>query len=286
MHRLTLDGIDVMGERLAQEVAEIIKRRPEVQKISFVAHSIGGLVARYAIGRLYEPPKRKTPKDIHLLDAHDNVGTICGREAINFITIATPHLGSRGNKQVPFLFGITAIEKVASWVVHWIFRRTGKQVFMMDNDEGKPPLLLRMVNDYDDLYFMSGLRAFKRRVTYANVGYDHIVGWRTSSIRRNFELPKWMGSLSEEYPHVVYEEQSKASNNEECVDGSLVNDDFEMLEDKLVRGLTNVSWERVDVSFHNSILRFAAHSVIQVKLSFMQSEGEDVIRHMIDHFLV
>ncbi|RRT34823.1 hypothetical protein BHE74_00032004 [Ensete ventricosum] len=188
--------------------------------------------------------------------------------------------------QVPFLFGVTAIEKVASHVIHWIFGRTGKHLFLTDDDEGKPPLLQRMVDDYDDLCFMSGLQAFKRRVAYANVGYDHIVGWRTSSIRRNSELPKWEGTLSENYPHIVYEEQSKGSITDECADLSLMDGDSDMLEEKLVRGLARVSWERVDVSFHGSRLRYAAHSVIQAKFSFMHSDGEDVIRHIIDHFLL
>lgn len=35
------------------QVLSVVRRWPEVQKISFVAHSLGGLVARYAIGRLY-----------------------------------------------------------------------------------------------------------------------------------------------------------------------------------------------------------------------------------------
>lgn len=119
--------------------------------------------------------------------------------------------------QVPFLFGVTAIEKVASLVIHWIFRRTGRHLFLTDNDGGQPPLLQRMVDDCGDLYFLyvsykfsflfvsvyifvqsgfchfppifgrvhftsvaiihfcrSALRAFKRRVAYANVGYDRI----------------------------------------------------------------------------------------------------------------
>lgn len=34
-------------------------------------------------------------------NSHENArGTIGGLEAVNFITVATPHLGSRGNKQV------------------------------------------------------------------------------------------------------------------------------------------------------------------------------------------
>lgn len=56
--------------------------------------------------------------------------------------------------QVPFLFGFTAIEKVASSVIHLIFRRTGRHLFLNDNDEGKPPLLKRMLDDCGELYFM------------------------------------------------------------------------------------------------------------------------------------
>lgn len=56
--------------------------------------------------------------------------------------------------QVPFLFGVTAFEKLASVVIHWIFRRTGRHLFLTDDDEGKPPLLKRMIEDYDGYYFM------------------------------------------------------------------------------------------------------------------------------------
>ncbi|WOL05627.1 lipase [Canna indica] len=287
MHSLTLDGVDVMGERLAKEVIEVINRKPDLRKISFIAHSVGGLVTRYTIGRLYRPPKRKSLEDPQCDPYNDNhKGTIYGLEAMNFITVATPHLGSRGNKQVPFLFGLTAIENIASRVIHWIFRRTGKHLFLVDNDEGKPPLLQRMVDDCDDLQFMSALQVFRRRVIYSNVGYDHIVGWRTSSIRRNSELPKWENSLSEKYPHIVYEEYSAGSRNDKCMDDSLVIDSCDLLEEQLVTGLSRLSWEKVDVSFHNSSFqRFAAHSVIQVKDPIMHIEGADVIQHMIDHFL-
>ena len=39
--------------------------------------------------------------------------------------------------------------------------------------------------------------------------------------------------------------------------------------EELVTGLSRVSWEKVDVSFHNSRSRFAAHSVIQVARVFV-----------------
>lgn len=284
---LTLDGVDVMGERLAQEVVEVIKRKPGLRKISFIAHSVGGIVARYAIGRLYRPPRDENVENLPTnASVQELEATIAGLEPINFITVATPHLGSRGNKQVPFLFGVTAFEKAAGQVIHWIFRRTGRHLFLTDDDEGKPPLLKRMLSDDGDLQFMSALHLFRRRVAYSNVGYDHIVGWRTSSIRRNSELPKWEDSLNEKYPHIVYEERCKAYDSERLESVVVENNDLDLIEEELVTGLSRVSWEKVDVSFHSSRLRFAAHSVIQVKEFYMHSEGADVIQHMIDHFLL
>ncbi|NP_001150938.1 serine esterase family protein [Zea mays] len=271
---LTLDGVDVMGERLANEVLDVISRRPEITKISFLAHSVGGLAARYAIARLYRHPDS--------VSDGNTKGTICGLEGINFITVATPHLGSRGNKQVPLLFGSVAMEKVACHIVHWIFRRTGRHLFLTDDDEGLPPLLQRMVEDHDDLYFISALRAFRRRVVYANADCDHIVGWRTSSIRRNNELPELPVSSSDKYPHIVHEEHSEETDDDKWQD-CMAECDMDVLEEKMVTGLGKVSWEKVDVSFHSSMTSFAAHSIIQVKYAFM-NEGADVIQHIIDHF--
>ncbi|RLN15685.1 hypothetical protein C2845_PM02G03800 [Panicum miliaceum] len=103
----TFDGIDVMGRRLAEEVTTVVESRPELRKISFVGHSLGGLIARYAIALLYE---RETQKDSHeecekhAIDyhsiQHSSGGKIAGLEPINFITFATPHLGTRSHKQV------------------------------------------------------------------------------------------------------------------------------------------------------------------------------------------
>ncbi|XP_051138443.1 lipid droplet phospholipase 1 [Andrographis paniculata] len=286
--KLTLDGVDVMGDRLAKEVVEVIKRKPGLKKISFVSHSVGGLVARYTIGKLYESPKRGNGEEVSGNDCvEESKGTIAGLEPINFITVATPHLGSRGNKQVPFLFGVPAFERVAGLVIHLIFRRTGRHLFLRDDDEGKPPLLKRMLEDNEEGSFMSALRSFERRVAYSNVGYDHIVGWRTSSIRRNSELPKWEDAVDEKYPHVVFEERCKACDKDQDEDGhTMGNDGLDELEEELVNGLSRVSWEKVDVSFHTSKLKFAAHSIIQVKDLSMHSDGADVIQHMIDRFLL
>uniref|UniRef100_A0A2C9VNP3 DUF676 domain-containing protein n=1 Tax=Manihot esculenta TaxID=3983 RepID=A0A2C9VNP3_MANES len=224
--KLTFDGVDLMGERLAKEVLGVVKHKPEVRKISFVAHSLGGLVARYAIARLYEHlPKLDLSSLSGNSSSQGHMNTvqcpeqphearIAGLEPMNFITFATPHLGSRGNKQLPFLCGLSFLERRASQTAHFIVGRTGKHLFLTDNDGGKPPLLVQMVNDSDDLKFISALRAFKRRVAYANANYDHMVGWRTSSIRRQHELPKPNLLVTDKkYPHIVYVEQETMGNS-------------------------------------------------------------------------
>ncbi|KAL1364220.1 hypothetical protein HN51_012384 [Arachis hypogaea] len=295
--RLTFDGVDTMGERLAEEVLCVIRRWPQVQKISFVAHSLGGLVARYAIGRLYDYSSKLGPvgtsrnsivdeKTEYLKPCLEpgSENKIAGLEPVNFITFATPHLGSRGNKQLPFLCGLPFLERRASQTAHLVAGRSGKHLFLMDNDDGKPPLLLRMVDDTDDLKFMSALRAFKRRVAYANANYDHMVGWRTSSIRRQHELPKSnLLVIDEKYPHIVYVEGENANDGRNKA-SSYVGAQAVDLEEVMIRGLNQVPWERVDVSFKESKQRYVAHSTIQVKTYWLNSDGADVVYHMIDNF--
>lgn len=287
--KLTYDGVDLMGERLAEEVRQVVQRRRNLRKISFVAHSLGGLVTRYAIGKLYEPAVNETssfdtdkPSDQQQMPGG---GKIAGLEPINFITSATPHLGSRWNKQLPFLFGVPLLERTAAETAHFIVGRTGKHLFLTDRDDGKLPLLVRMVEDCDDGKFMSALSSFKRRVAYANVTYDHIVGWRTSSIRRQHELPKLkLTAIDERYPHVINVDKGILEDHkqEESAHDSLTDS----LEEMMIHGLTQVTWERVDVCFHKSWLRYNAHNNIQVRIHPINSDGEDVIYHMIDNFLV
>lgn len=119
----TFDGIDVAGRRLANEVRalkfvlekkvlEVVNKMPSLRKISFLAHSLGGLFARYAIAILHSvsvetknagqssalivPTTRGPAKS----RCASGLGSIAGLQPINFITLATPHLGVRGRNQV------------------------------------------------------------------------------------------------------------------------------------------------------------------------------------------
>jgi len=49
----TYQGIDRCGDRLAEEVRAYVEEHSALQRISVVGHSMGGLIARYALG---DPP--------------------------------------------------------------------------------------------------------------------------------------------------------------------------------------------------------------------------------------
>jgi predicted alpha/beta-fold hydrolase len=78
---LTYDGVEVGGERVAREIEEFVQELRSsgrtISRFSIVGYSLGGLVARYAIGLLYH---RRFFEDV---------------QPINFCTFATPHLGVR-----------------------------------------------------------------------------------------------------------------------------------------------------------------------------------------------
>jgi hypothetical protein len=278
---LTFDGVDIMGARLADEVTSVVKRHPDLEKISFISHSLGGLVARYAIAKLYRKEFIKKDGD----KTEELKGKIAGLEPVNFITSATPHLGSRGHKQVPAFCGFWVLEKVA-FRASWCLGRTGSHLFLADDDNGKPPLLLQMADDCEDLPFISALQCFKRRVAYANARYDHLVGWSTSSLRRQNELPKRQRfSKNDKYPHIINVEAG--NEGDISLQGRVNwNNSDDDIEETMIRGLTRVRWERVDVSFSGSKQRYLAHSTIQVKTYFLHSDGADVIHHMVDNFLL
>lgn len=88
----------------------MVKKMSSLRKISFLAHSLGGLFARYAIATLYSPEtkvaRQSSPQIVPISSGSAEsrcTSGLCGvaeLEPINFITLATPHLGVRGRNQV------------------------------------------------------------------------------------------------------------------------------------------------------------------------------------------
>ncbi|CAN6546300.1 unnamed protein product [Malus baccata var. baccata] len=295
----TFSGIDGAGKRLADEVTQLVQKTESLKKISFLAHSLGGLFARYAISVLYTPNDSASSTTANSQTAHSlRGGKIAGLEPINFVTLATPHLGVRGKNQLPFLLGVPFLEKLAAPIAPIIVGRTGSQLFLTDGKPERPPLLLRMASDCKDGKFISSLGSFKSRIIYANVSYDHMVGWRTSSIRRETEIFKPPRRSLDGYKHVVDVEYcppvssdgphfppkaakaKEAAQSEPNIQNTL--EYHEIVEDEMIRGLQQLGWRKVDVSFHSAFLPFFAHNNIHVKNEWLHNAGVGVVAHVAD----
>ncbi|KAI1425654.1 putative serine esterase-domain-containing protein [Xylaria sp. FL1777] len=158
----TYDGIELGGERVCVEIEEEIetirRKGGNVTKLSIVGYSLGGLVARYAIG---------------LLSAK---GVLDQLEPVNFTTFATPHLGVRAALRGWY-------DSIWNRLGVRILSESGRQLFIVDNfrDTGRP--LLSILADPDSI-FMAGLKKFKRRTLYSNIVNDKTVVHYTSMITK------------------------------------------------------------------------------------------------------
>ncbi|KAJ5690230.1 hypothetical protein N7462_004622 [Penicillium macrosclerotiorum] len=148
----TYDGIEVGGERVVREVEDTLEKLEaqgqKITKISVVGYSLGGLIARYAIG---------------LLQAH---GWLDRVEPMNFTTFASPHVGVR-----------TPAKGMGTNIWNGLGPRmvsmSGQQMFMVDTfrDTGRP--LLSLLADPESI-FIQGLKRFKNRSVYGNIVNDRI----------------------------------------------------------------------------------------------------------------
>lgn len=198
----THDGIDICGQRLGAEIQQAVRSNPKLQSISFLAHSMGGLIARYACGKLYDPA----------------TGTVASLTPLVFLTLATPH---QGCATIPCEARIPLVDNLSKWslvgkyleeialgkgpsISSKIFGRTGDQFFFSDADaarsreaDGEPMIALisRDAADASDPdrrgYFFSALAAFQHRCLYSNIEGDHLVGLANASLRSAADLPKF-----------------------------------------------------------------------------------------------
>ncbi|KNG45798.1 lipase/serine esteras-like protein [Stemphylium lycopersici] len=158
----TYDGIDTGGERVAEEVEgkleELVESGHAITKISVVGYSLGGLIARYAIGLLFHR------------------GIFDKIQPVNFTTFATPHLGVR-----------TPLKGYHSHLWNVLGARTlsmsGRQLFGVDKFRDTNRSLLSVLADQESI-FIQALARFQHRSLYANVVNDRTVTYYTAGISR------------------------------------------------------------------------------------------------------
>jgi len=293
----TQDGIATAGNRLYAEILEIVSKLPQLNKISFIGHSLGGLIARYVIGKFYE------------------AGFFEKLNPIYFVSIAVPNVGSRRPAR-------SLWNNVVSFVTTSFLQKTGSELMLEDNSSEGVPLLVWMANK--DAIFMKGLAMFQKRVLYANVRNDLSVPYCTASIvhKNPYLSGKKVIKLSSKYPHIIEEEGEveepiKSEEIQEVAIAPTVDvhntqlptglsseeikvaqqhqdeEDEKEMEKELfsndVKGehlrfilsaLQTLKWKRYDVVFDNWLL---SHTHIVMKLSWINSAGMDVIEHITDN---
>ena len=154
---LTYEGIDVCGDRIVDALeSEHLSASfsPKITTISFIGYSLGGLINRYVIGKLF---------------AHGHFSHVKPKF---FVTIATPHLGVRKRPT-------SVYNKIFNSLVPVFTSRSGYQLMLTDKSIDEMPLLLAM--SLPNLPFFKALSLFKC-VLYANTKNDRTVPYTTGSI--------------------------------------------------------------------------------------------------------
>jgi hypothetical protein len=145
--RLSRQGTKCCGNRLAQFVQNIISKSPTTyKKISFVSHSFGGIIVRYAIGVLY------TQKVFDII------------QPILYVSIASPHVG------------VTTSNKFIKLCASHMCGQTGKELMLLDSNK-----ILETLSDPTKC-FVIALALFKKRIAYGNASKDFQVPFETACI--------------------------------------------------------------------------------------------------------
>ncbi|KAH8064878.1 acylglycerol lipase [Aureococcus anophagefferens] len=292
----TLDGVAAGGDRLVREISSVLRGKPKVDKLSFVCHDLGGLYARYALKALWaggavrewdegggEPAafegslaaaEARRPRDAR-------AGSGAGAKALggtarlaNFVTFASPHLGSprlaRRCDGGP---------------------KTRRELLLEDRAPvpGRPalPLVLRLALDDD---FLAPLKCFRRRACYANVKYDRSVEYASASVR---EKTPYASSSDDSLRQLVDDdayrlvmvlaagETPRPLHAEDAgrgwVDASDKRDRASYFA--ALRNLQACGWDRVDV-FNAGLMNNAD---LIVRREWMNAPGFDVVKHFLDH---
>ncbi|KAL1917322.1 uncharacterized protein VTP21DRAFT_4978 [Calcarisporiella thermophila] len=264
-HLGTFDGIEVAGRRIADQILTTVNYSRENEskkedwnckysKISFIGHSLGGILNLYAIEVLQQITHGKffdvlTP--------------------MHFVTLASPLLGSH-------------LIAPLKWVlIGGLLGQTGKDLALATPANTlQEPLLLQLAHPHSACHKI--LRRFKSRSCYANLLNDPLVNYRTSSLLYTgcYDLTSKL-TVNQDRG-----EQNSYSGDVVLMDQVVEPSDFERfvssLEDTSVeieiarRWHSDMAWRKILIS-----LKGNAHESIVVRRRFINAAGEKVIEHII-----
>lgn len=156
----TFDGIELIGYRTLLEIYLFIKnfKGGPITKISVLGYSLGGLVARFVVGKMFGECQ----------DLFEGI------EPQIFITMATPHLGVQFyNPRKSFFRGV--LQFGMRLAGSSILGKTGREFFVVNKSNN---ILVRLSSGE----YLEALRKFKWRVAFSNVSNDRSVAFYTGFI--------------------------------------------------------------------------------------------------------
>lgn len=146
------------------------------KKISFIAHSLGGLVQIYVLGYLHDKTRGRI--------FHAKEG---GLEPINFVTLATPWLGisAENPAYIKFALDFGLVGKTGQDLGLTLkplgeYKVYGTEDKLPRTIKSRAPLLSLLSGKSSPSHI--AIRLFARRTIYANIENDGIVPLRTSSL--------------------------------------------------------------------------------------------------------
>ncbi|KAJ3070105.1 hypothetical protein HDU98_006844 [Podochytrium sp. JEL0797] len=261
-HAKTLDSLETQAHRITTDIKTWIESHPTTLiHLSLIGHSLGGMIARCIASQV--------ARELPTLQFH------------HFITIATPHLGS---KYLSLLSPLTP-----SSAIIYIAGQAGRELFLLDDPTS--PLLLQMATQPS---YTSPLAAFDTRTVYANVSHDTSVGFETAAIRADnpcfwtldtFTTPLY-GFLNS-IPYLNHREATQPRVEDisgiQAVD-PVSGSDPDGIVKRMLDGLNGMVWTRVVVFPTRGLL---AHVDCIVKSEvFNKQFGDTVIQDVVRRLFV
>jgi hypothetical protein len=235
-YQVTSDGVKRGAERLFDWILNEILIHG-ITHISFIGHSLGGIYARYCLGLLHEfgiIPYTLTP--------------------VNFITLATPHLGARQHVWIG--------DKLHAFVVRNLLKnQTILELTLTDCSSRHESLMHVLTSDY----FLNPLKMFPNLVAYGNTN-ETTVNYNSSVIRRarrkTKEKYKW--------PNIVLDDHLEDYTK------------IVSIEDKIYQVLEKLRWKRFAV--YPSRLMSAHTDIIVRSEKSDHKHGSHVVDHLLNEF--
>ncbi|VDB84618.1 unnamed protein product [Peniophora sp. CBMAI 1063] len=168
-------SIDWEAETVVQQILAVLQsckaRQQPISEISFFGFNMGGLIARYAVGVLFQ---MKVFSEI---------------KPRNFDAFGTPHVGL-----------VTPRNRVQQWLIRRVFPRFMEQMAWMDEWEESGRPVLDVMSDTNSVFFR-GLALFESIRVYANATGDGMVPYMSAAIEKSdpFVDYKHSGIIVETY---------------------------------------------------------------------------------------